>query len=136
MARRAGISQEELRRANVSALLTWVHAHGPTSRAVLTTELGLNRSTIGDLTVAARGARLVSEEPAGGRAGASGRPSLVVTACPERDAWWRSPSTSTASRWRSSVWAGSSSSDAIGSTSAGSTTSSTSWRRSRSWSAR
>ena len=47
MVRRAGISQEELRRANVSALLSWVHAHGPTSRAVLTTELGLNRSTSG-----------------------------------------------------------------------------------------
>lgn len=82
MARRAGISQEELRRANVSALLSWVHAHGPTSRAVLTTELGLNRSTIGDLTSQLDSMGLVSEGlPVAARR--SGRPSLVVTACPE-----------------------------------------------------
>jgi predicted NBD/HSP70 family sugar kinase len=82
MARRAGISQEELRRANVSALLSWVHAHGPTSRAVLTAELGLNRSTIGDLTSQLESMRLVSEGlPAAAKR--SGRPSLVVTACPE-----------------------------------------------------
>ncbi len=82
MARRAGISQEELRRANVSALLSWVHAHGPTSRAVLTTELGLNRSTIGDLTSQLESMRLVSEGlPVAARR--TGRPSLVVTACPE-----------------------------------------------------
>ena len=82
MARRAGISQEELRRGNVSALLSWVHAHGTTSRAVLTTELGLNRSTIGDLTSQLESMRLVSEGlPVPARR--SGRPSLVVTACPE-----------------------------------------------------
>lgn len=82
MARRAGISQDELRRANVSALLSWVHAHGPTSRAVLTAELGLNRSTIGDLTSQLEAMGLVSEgTPIA--AGRSGRPSLVVTARPE-----------------------------------------------------
>ena len=82
MARRAGISQEELRRVNVSALLSWVHAHGPTSRAVLTTELGLNRSTIGDLTSQLESMGLVSEDlPVSARR--TGRPSLVVTACPE-----------------------------------------------------
>jgi predicted NBD/HSP70 family sugar kinase len=82
MARRAGISQEELRRGNVSALLSWVHAQGPTSRAVLTTELGLNRSTIGDLTSQLESMGLVSEGlPVPARR--SGRPSLVVTACPE-----------------------------------------------------
>jgi predicted NBD/HSP70 family sugar kinase len=82
MGRRAGISQEELRRANISALLSWVHAHGPTSRAVLTTELGLNRSTIGDLTSQLESMRLVSEGlPVAAKR--SGRPSLVVTACPE-----------------------------------------------------
>ncbi len=82
MARRAGISQEELRRANVSALLSWVHAHGPTSRAVLTSELGLNRSTIGDLTSQLEAMGLVSEETPGA-VGRSGRPSLVVTASSE-----------------------------------------------------
>lgn len=82
MARRAGISQEELRRVNISALLSWVHAHGPTSRAVLTTELGLNRSTIGDLTSQLESMGLVSEDlPVSARR--TGRPSLVVTACPE-----------------------------------------------------
>ena len=34
----------------MSALLTQVHLQGPTTRAALTTALGLNRSTIGDLT--------------------------------------------------------------------------------------
>ena len=82
MARRAGISQDELRRTNVSALLSRVHALGPTSRAVLTHELGLNRSTIGDLTSQLDSMALVSEEtPAA--AGRSGRPSLVVTARPD-----------------------------------------------------
>ena len=50
MPTKTGISHEELRRVNTSALLTWVHHHGPTTRARLTQELGLNRSTIGDLT--------------------------------------------------------------------------------------
>jgi predicted NBD/HSP70 family sugar kinase len=77
VARRAGISQEELRRNNVSALLSRVHVSGPTSRARLTEELGLNRSTIGDLTTLLEETGLVSEElpTTGGR---SGRPSLVV----------------------------------------------------------
>lgn len=76
--RRSGISQEELRRVNTSALLSWVHTHGPTSRAVLTNVLGLNRSTIGDLTAQLASLGLVAEElPTTGRR--SGRPSLVVT---------------------------------------------------------
>jgi predicted NBD/HSP70 family sugar kinase len=78
MPRRPGISQDELRRVNVSALLSWVHTYGPTSRAVLTGELGLNRSTIGDLTGHLESLGLVSEgTPTGSRR--SGRPSLVVT---------------------------------------------------------
>jgi predicted NBD/HSP70 family sugar kinase len=78
MVHRAGVSQDELRRLNVSALLSWVHAHGPTSRAVLTAQLGLNRSTIGDLTAQLEALGLVSEE-APATAGRTGRPSLVVT---------------------------------------------------------
>ena len=50
MSRRPGIGQEAVRRGNMSALLTQVHLQGPTTRAALTTALGLNRSTIGDLT--------------------------------------------------------------------------------------
>ena len=61
MARGSGIGQDELRRANLSAVLSRVHASGPTSRAALTAELGLNRSTIGDLTAQLDALGLVSE---------------------------------------------------------------------------
>lgn len=83
MSRRPGLGQEAVRRSNMSALLTQVHLEGPTTRAALTTALGLNRSTIGDLTGALEELGLVlevlpGEEPlASGRR--SGRPSLVVT---------------------------------------------------------
>jgi predicted NBD/HSP70 family sugar kinase len=85
MPTKTGISHEELRRVNTSALLTWVHHHGPTTRARLTHELGLNRSTIGDLTALLGEIGLVEElQPdqvsAGGqRTRRSGRPSLVVS---------------------------------------------------------
>ncbi len=74
---RTGIGQEELRRNNMSQLLTRVHVSGPTARAELTQELGLNRSTIGDLASALEGLDLISEGPPV-VAGRSGRPSLVV----------------------------------------------------------
>ncbi|WP_433344678.1 ROK family protein [Micromonospora sp. CA-111912] len=74
---RAGPSQEEIRRQNLGALLRHVHVHGATSRATLTTALGLNRSTIGALTTDLVNAGLVSEEtPRETRR--AGRPSLVV----------------------------------------------------------
>lgn len=82
MSRRPGLGQEAVRRANMSALLTQVHLTGPTTRAELTTTLGLNRSTIGDLTRALEELGLVREVLPGeaslvpGRR--SGRPSLVV----------------------------------------------------------
>ncbi len=85
MPTKTGISHEELRRVNTSALLTWVHHHGATTRARLTQELGLNRSTIGDLTSLLSESGLVEElQPdqvalEGQRARRSGRPSLVVT---------------------------------------------------------
>lgn len=83
MARRSGLGQEGVRRANMSALLTKVHLEGPTTRAALTTALELNRSTIGDLTGALEELELVREvlpgdEPVAA-ARRSGRPSLVVT---------------------------------------------------------
>lgn len=82
MTRRTGMSQEELRRSNCSALLTYVHHRGPTTRARLTTDLGLNRSTIGDLTGQLAEWSLVEESAPGVRAAgrSSGRPSLLVTA--------------------------------------------------------
>jgi predicted NBD/HSP70 family sugar kinase len=74
---RAGPSQEEVRRQNLGALLRYVHRHGATSRAELTTKLGLNRSTIGALTSDLSAAGLVTEETPR-ETGRAGRPSLVV----------------------------------------------------------
>lgn len=75
--RRTGIGPEELRRNNMSQLLSRVHLSGPTSRAALTKELGLNRSTIGDLSSALEDLGLITEG-APAVVGRSGRPSLVV----------------------------------------------------------
>src|SRR3954465_10734957 len=74
---RAGPSQEDVRRYNLGALLRYVHVHGATSRAELTTRLGLNRSTIGALTAELTTAGLVSEQVPR-ETGRAGRPSLVV----------------------------------------------------------
>jgi predicted NBD/HSP70 family sugar kinase len=74
---RAAPSQEEVRRLNLGTLLRYVHVHGATSRAELTSRLGLNRSTIGALTSELATAGLVTEE-APTETGRAGRPSLVV----------------------------------------------------------
>jgi len=74
---RAGPSQEEIRRHNLGVLLRHVHLSGPTSRAELTSRMGLNRSTIMALTADLTAAGLVREElPKETRR--AGRPSLVV----------------------------------------------------------
>ncbi|GAW49441.1 MULTISPECIES: ROK family transcriptional regulator [unclassified Nocardioides] len=77
-----GVGTEELRRANLRAILQTVHTRGPTTRAVLTRELGLNRSTIGALTFELQSLGLVTEQTSavGGR---SGRPSHLVVPCPD-----------------------------------------------------
>jgi predicted NBD/HSP70 family sugar kinase len=80
---RAGPSQEEIRRQNLGALLRFVHIRGQISRAELTSELGLNRSTIGALTAELAAVGLVSEE-APRETGRAGRPSLVVRASSEQ----------------------------------------------------
>jgi predicted NBD/HSP70 family sugar kinase len=83
MPRRKGANRGEIRRHNLAALLEHLHHTGETSRAELTSLLGLNRSTIGALVadLAARG--LVEEaEPAQRRT--AGRPSPVVRPCPRR----------------------------------------------------
>jgi predicted NBD/HSP70 family sugar kinase len=80
---RTGPSQEEVRRQNLGALLRYVHIHGPTSRAELTSELGLNRSTIGALTADLAAGGLVTEA-APRETGRAGRPSLVVRPESER----------------------------------------------------
>jgi predicted NBD/HSP70 family sugar kinase len=75
-------SRDELRRGNVSALLSRVHVNGPTSRAALTAELGLNRSTIGDITGQLESLGLVTEELPATPTG-SGRPSHLVVPRPD-----------------------------------------------------
>ena len=79
---KTGLGQEELRRNNLSALLTRVHLHGSISRASLTRGLGLNRSTIGGLAATLEDLGLVTERQPGA-ARQSGRPSLVLE--PRRD---------------------------------------------------
>lgn len=80
--RGAGTRSEDVRRSNLARLLRYVHEHGPTPRSRLTSVLGLNRSTIGDLTRELVDGGLLQEEA--GRApddsrGAAGRPSYVVS---------------------------------------------------------
>jgi predicted NBD/HSP70 family sugar kinase len=80
---RAGPSQEEVRRHNLGTLLRYVHVRGPTSRAELAANLGLNRSTIGALTADLATAGLIREELPRDH-GRAGRPSLVVRPLAER----------------------------------------------------
>jgi len=50
-----GVTQEELRRHNLSTLLRYVHQHGPTSRAVLTDVAGEHPGlTVREVDVAVR----------------------------------------------------------------------------------
>ncbi|MFH9662486.1 ROK family protein [Streptomyces sp. NPDC017248] len=74
---KAGPSQEEIRQHNLGTLLRHVHLDGPTSRAVLTARMGLNRSTILGLVSDLSAAGLVREELPQDT-GRAGRPSLVV----------------------------------------------------------
>ncbi|QLD12106.1 ROK family transcriptional regulator [Microbacterium oleivorans] len=70
---------ELVRRANLARTLVAVHRDGPLSRAALTADLGLNRSTIGALTAELTRLGLVTET-AGAAEGRIGRPSPVITA--------------------------------------------------------
>jgi len=76
------VRPEEIRRHNLSQVLHQIHRHGEMSRAELTTSLGLNRSTIGDLVgdLVRRG--MVDEHVPGGGEKA-GRPSHVVAPRPD-----------------------------------------------------
>ncbi|CAN5876384.1 ROK family transcriptional regulator [soil metagenome] len=75
---RAGTSTDDVRRRNLSTVLTLVHHHRSLSRAELTRRTGLSRSTTKDLVgeLAARG--LVHESPALG-VSQVGRPSPIVS---------------------------------------------------------
>jgi predicted NBD/HSP70 family sugar kinase len=69
--------QESVRRQNLGALLRYIHVRGATSRAELTSHLGLNRSTIGALTADLATAGLI-DEGVPHETGRAGRPSIVV----------------------------------------------------------
>jgi predicted NBD/HSP70 family sugar kinase len=74
-----GRTREAMRRHNLSAVLRLVHEAGSIARSSLTTQTGLNRSTISDLVDELKELGLVTEAEATVREGI-GRPSLVVTA--------------------------------------------------------
>lgn len=81
MAERAS-GVEGVRRTNLGEVLRLVHRNGPRSRAVITAETGLNRSTVADLAADLVAAGLVVEqEPDPTRR--VGRPSPVVAANPD-----------------------------------------------------
>lgn len=73
----AGTRPDEVRRHNRAALLRRLHVDGPSTRAELATELGLNRSTIKALVDELTALGLVTEQVPTQRQGA-GRPSLLV----------------------------------------------------------
>lgn len=73
---------EGVRRANLGEVLRLVHQGGPRSRALITSETGLNRSTVADLVGGLVSRGLVGEQqPDPTRR--VGRPSPVVTANPD-----------------------------------------------------
>lgn len=73
---------EGVRRTNLGQVLRLVHHGGPRSRAVITAETGLNRSTVSDLVARLADAGLVQEhEPDPTRR--VGRPSPIVAPSPD-----------------------------------------------------
>ncbi|HEX7660246.1 MAG TPA: ROK family protein [Pseudonocardiaceae bacterium] len=72
-----GTRPDDVRRHNRAALLRRLHVHGPSTRAELATELGLNRSTIKALVDGLAEDGLVAEKSPAQRSGV-GRPSLLV----------------------------------------------------------
>jgi predicted NBD/HSP70 family sugar kinase len=73
----AGARPDEVRRHNRTALLRRLHVDGPSTRASLAAELGLNRSTIKALVDGLAESGIVEERVPAQRSGA-GRPSLLV----------------------------------------------------------
>lgn len=78
----AGTRPDDVRRHNRAALLRRLHVHGPSTRASLATDLGLNRSTIKALVDGLAEDGLVEERVPAQRSGA-GRPSLLVLPQPQ-----------------------------------------------------
>ncbi|MEV6238979.1 ROK family protein [Lentzea sp. NPDC051838] len=78
----SGTRPDEIRRHNRTALLRRLHVDGPSTRASLAAELGLNRSTIKALVDGLAEAGVVAERVPAQRSGA-GRPSLLVLPQPQ-----------------------------------------------------
>ena len=73
----SAVTQDDVRRHNLSSLVRHLHVNGSTSRADLTALTGLNRSTVKALSGDLVGVGLVRESAPVGRGGA-GRPSITV----------------------------------------------------------
>ena len=80
----AGVRTEEVRRRNLSAALSGLHTQGRLSRAELTAQLGLNRSTIAALVGDLVAHGLAHEVGARAARGGAGRPSHLVEPDSER----------------------------------------------------
>ncbi|MFB7251522.1 ROK family protein [Microbacterium sp. NPDC056234] len=73
---------EGVRRTNLGEVLRLVHHHGARSRATITADTGLNRSTVADLvSELATSGLVVEQEPDATRR--VGRPSPIVAPCPD-----------------------------------------------------
>src|SRR5437016_1681595 len=82
MARSAAVRPDQVRRHNLGLLLARIHQAGPLSRAELTTQLDLNRSTIGAFVSELCALGLLREQvPSSGSH--AGRPSHMVGPRPD-----------------------------------------------------
>ena len=77
--RNLGQNRDDVRKHNLATLLRMIHESGTISRSLLTTNSGLNRSTISDLVQELEDLGLVTEQESKSSTGV-GRPSLQVTA--------------------------------------------------------
>lgn len=91
---KAGPSQEEIRRHNLSTVLRHVHIGGPASRTVLAERMGVNRSTVLGLVSELTAAGLVREELPATPAGRGG-PRWSYGPSPHARTSWPSTSAST-----------------------------------------
>ena len=74
-----GQNRDDVRKHNLSTLLRMIHESGTTSRSLLASNSGLNRSTISDLVQELEDLELVTEEESTSNSGV-GRPSIQVIA--------------------------------------------------------
>ena len=78
-----GTNQEAVRRHNLGTLLRNVHQRGASSRAELTKDMGLNRSTIAGLVAELETLGAVANAAAVGTSRGAGRPSVGVQIAPD-----------------------------------------------------